>query len=77
MAKEYNGEDEEWSEFEVWYDTQITRFQHGQFSDKQKAYAAWLKAKEPPHNVAVAPDECSCQNEYTYDPFCPVHGENL
>ena len=45
MNEEYVGEDEEWSEFEVWYDTQITRFFHGQFSDKEKAYAAWLKGK--------------------------------
>jgi len=49
MSDKYEGEDEEWSEFEAWYDTQVLRFHCGQFSDKDIAYAGWLEGKKAIH----------------------------
>lgn len=43
---EYEGEDEEWSLFETWYDTQVHRFHYGQFSDKDIAYSEWLEGRK-------------------------------
>ena len=51
---------------------------HNYQEDDKIWLPCWLKAHKNMLDLIItdaeAPDECSCQNEYTYDPFCPVHG---
>jgi len=38
-------------EFEDWYEANEKRFAHGQFSDKEIAYSAWLEEKSVNNSI--------------------------
>ncbi len=41
--------------FEDWYEANEKRFAHGQFTDKDIAYSAWLEGKEIDKNINIFP----------------------
>ena len=46
-------------EFDVWFDANEKRFTHGQFSDRDIAYSAWIEEKSVNNNMTFPIKEIS------------------
>lgn len=55
--------DEDYEVFEKWFSENELRFAHGQFSDKQIAYSAWLAGRGAVEH-SVQSDEATCTTKY-------------